>query len=332
MLDFKVITEKIKKPLIFFTILIAILMIASNYLTEISKNNDSLIPSRNKNIIMLQKERENTIDVMIIGDSETYNSFSPLKMWKNYGITAFVGGQSGQTIQEAYSMLETAFENQSPKVVMLETNIMFRAQKGVQGMKHNLVEIGNYWFPVFRYHDVWKPMLLGNKYADEVYKGFILRSAIQPYKGGEYMIETEEKQQITDMVSDYMEKIVAMCEKHDAKLFLISAPSPLNYNYKKHNTISEFAQKNNLDYLDLNLRIDELGIDWNMDTFDKGDHLNLLGANKVSDYTGKYLKDLYNLEDNRNLNDSTWGRELKKYDKIVSKKIQLMKLNNKEKI
>lgn len=332
MLDFKVITEKILKPLIFVTILIAILIIASNYLTELSKNNDSLIPSRNKNIIMLQKEPENTIDVIIIGDSETYNSFSPLKMWENYGITAFVGGQSGQTIQEAYSMLETAFENQSPKVVMLETNVMFRAQKGVQGMKNNLVEIGNSWFPVFRYHDVWKPMLLGNKYIDEVYKGFIIRNGIRPYEGGEYMIETEKKQQMTDMVSNYMERIIAMCEKHDAKLLLISAPSPINYNYKKHNTITEFAQKYNLNYLDLNLIINELGIDWNMDTFDKGDHLNLLGANKVSDYTGKYLKDLYNLEDNRNLNDSTWGRELKKYDKIVSKKIQLMKLNNKEKI
>ena len=36
---------------------------------------------------------------------------------------------------------------------------------------------------------------------------------------------------------------------------------------------------------------DEIGIDYNTDTYDAGLHLNLSGAEKLSKYFGKYLTD-----------------------------------------
>ena len=72
-------------------------------------------------------------------------------------------------------------------------------------------------------------------------------------------------------------------------IILVSSPSAINYDYTKHNGIAEWADAHGVEYLDLNL-IDEIGIDWSTDTKDAGDHINLSGAIKVSNYLAGYVK------------------------------------------
>lgn len=94
-----------------------------------------------------------------------------------------------------------------------------------------------------------------------------------------------------------MDQIVRLCKKNGIQIFLYSAPSPRNYCFQKHNTIMKYAKKNGLKYLNLNMKTKELGIDGSEDSLDKGNHLNILGAVKVSDYLGSYLKKEYDLKD-----------------------------------
>ena len=96
-----------------------------------------------------------------------------------------------------------------------------------------------------------------------------------------------------------MEDIKKMCRENDAELLLVSAPSPCNYNYKKHNALESYAKENGLPYIDLNMKTEELGINWKTDSYDKGDHLNLSGAQKVTAYMAKYLKENYSIPDHR---------------------------------
>ena len=131
MRDFRKKVKKRCRSILFFLLLLLLLSGTSKGITELSKRDDNLIQSRNKSIIKIQKEPEDTIDVLFLGDSLAYTSFSPMQMWSDHGFTSFVGSQAGQKIQESYSMLRTALEKQNPKVVVLETNVLFREMKGL---------------------------------------------------------------------------------------------------------------------------------------------------------------------------------------------------------
>ena len=72
--------------------------------------------------------------------------------------------------------------------------------------------------------------------------------------------------------------------------------------------------------MDLNLKLEELGIDWKKDSLDGGDHLNLSGAKKATAYLGQYLKDACGLEDRRGQDAyDEWDKKAKKYKKKVQK-------------
>ena len=101
-------------------------------------------------------------------------------------------------------------------------------------------------------------------------------------------------------VGEGMEKKEELCEKNNAQLLLVSMPSPKNWNHKRHAEIQKYADGKGITYLDLNKKGEELGLNWTEDTQDKGDHLNVYGAEKVTSYLGNYLEENYELEDHRN--------------------------------
>lgn len=325
MRDFKMLWKKLGKGFVFLLILYVIFVQVTEQIISASIKDNGMGQNRNKNLVRIRKEAENTVDVLVLGDSLSYTSFSPLQLWKKHGFTSYVCGQPGQKIQETYYMLKSALEAQKPRVVVLETNVMFRVQGGLAGIEKSVEEWGNYYFQVFRYHDVWKSLILKKQTGEKSYKGFGFRCSVRPYKGGSYMKETAENERITELVQDYMDKILELCDKEGAKLFLYSAPSPLNYNSRIHNSLEQYAAERSVDYLDLNLRLDEMGINWKTDSLDRGDHLNLSGARKSTEYLGEYLKSRYELPDHReDAAYAEWAAESEGYEKRAEEKIEEM--------
>ena len=297
--------KKLKRVILFLLVFAVLLWACSAGIQIIVRNVSGSVSGRSRVFASVSAEKKNTIDVLVAGDSESYTSVSPMDLWDRAGIAAYDCGQPGQRIQETYYILKTVFRTQSPKLVLFETNTMFRPPGFLKNVQLSLTEPLAYHFPVIKYHNAWKALFDGPGGPKKSYKGFEIRDKVVSYEGDEeYMKETKDKAQIPEVVRIYMEKIKRLCEKNGADLLLVSAPSPKNYNYKKHNSLEEYARENDLPYVDLNMKFRDIGIDWKMDSYDRGDHLNISGARKVTAYIGEYLADNYDLPDRRN--DDGW--------------------------
>ena len=113
--------------------------------------------------------------------------------------------------------------------------------------------------------------------------------------------ETDEgSQPLGSNAMSYLDKIRELCDKNGIKLVLVKAPSLSPEWYDTWNQqIVDYAQKYDLDYVNLLEKADEVGIDYNTDTYDGGLHMNIYGAEKCADYLGRYLKEHFSLKDMR---------------------------------
>lgn len=261
-----------------------------------------------------------SVDLLVMGDSESYTSVSPMQLWEEQGITANVCGQPGQKIQNTYFMLRTALRIQSPKILLLETNLMFREPGPVAEIHAVLRKSLQNGISDFKYQTYQKTVNKGKWAGELCYKGFVIRGGVSPFHSGDYMKKKEKAAEIPGSVLNYMGAIRALCRRQGIQLVLFSAPSPKNYNYMRHNAIVSYAEKYGIPYVDLNLQVKELGMNWKTDSYDKGDHLNLHGAKKVTAWVGRYMKNSGGLTDHRGeLAYRTWDEELQKYRESIKK-------------
>lgn len=239
----------------------------------------------------IMSEKENSIDVIFLGDSESYSAFIPLSIWNESGVSSYVCGSTLQKLCYSYKLLSTTFKHQSPKIVVLETDTLFSRFSGANVITSKAQDA----FCIFKYHDRWKSLLPKGwqssdiKERDERARGYLYSTAQSPASTDGYMAPSDKAQTVPKECLKYIEKIKALCEKNGAQLLLVSVPSTKNWSMEKHNGVDALARRLGLRFIDMNLLQNEIPIDWATDTRDKGDHLNYYGAAKVSAYMGRFL-------------------------------------------
>lgn len=265
-------------------------------------------------------EKENTVDVLVLGDSESYASITPMQIFKQTGYTSYVCGTGAQTLDYTTVLLHRAFEKQSPKIVILETNAIYREVSA----KNVLISKLTNYFSVFQYHNRWKSLgwhdFTGKSnftWTDDC-KGYIYKTTVVPSQKRDHMQPTDFAAEIPGRNVRLVEQIHDFCEENGAKLVLVSTPSTINWSYARHNGIQALARDLGCEYLDLNLKNDQIQINWDTDTYDKGDHLNYSGAVKVTNYLCGYLTGTGLLQDHRDdPGYAKWHDSLQKYEALV---------------
>lgn len=260
-----------------------------------------------------------SIDVLFLGDSEAYSSFVPLDLWEETGIPSFVCSSLDQKTYETLELLKMALSCQKPKVVVLETNVLYRVYPSTDALAPMLES----HIPALRYHDRWKSLKSADFFslphftADSPDRGYHLLTDAEGAGLEGYMRPMDEWEPLSRQNLGNLKKLQALCQKNGASLLLYSAPSPTNWTMRRHNTVRDTAEALGLVYIDGNLQ--DLGIDWEADTYDGGDHLNYFGAHKVTAWMAQYLRETYALEDKRRSPEyAQWDIDLTAFRQRVS--------------
>lgn len=289
-------------------------------------------------------------DVIFLGDCDVYANFSPMEMWRNYGITAYVRGSSQQFIWQSYYLLEETLTYETPKAVVFnvnaiqygkddpkateEQNRMTMDQLRWSASMFNMVkdsmkdneDFWSYLFPVLRYHDRFDKLTKADftnlfSKPDVTYNGYLPNHGTDPMGRLPSTRPLPPSYDFPAECYDYLDKMVALCKEKGIELILIRAPRQHNpYWYDRQDELVwEYAEKNNLFYYNFADRADEIGLDFTTDTYDKGEHLNHTGAVKLSNYFASILKQNHGISDHRN--DSSlaaqYNEKLKKYDEAI---------------
>lgn len=264
-------------------------------------------------------------DVIFIGDCEVYESFSPIILWEQYGITSFIRGSPQQLIWQSYYLLEETLKYETPKVVVfnilsmkygepqkeeynrLTLDGMRMSPSKIKSIQASMMEdehVLDYLFPLLRYHSRWHELTQEDfKYMfkkDKLFhNGYYMRADVRPVK----TIPAAKKlpnYQFSEKSYYYLDLIVGKCKEKNIDLVLIKAPSLYPHWYDEWDMqIQEFAEKHDILYLNFLNLTEHVGIDYSTDTYDGGLHLNLSGAEKMSTYFGNILSEIYQLPDHR---------------------------------
>jgi len=135
-----------------------------------------------------------------------------------------------------------------------------------------------------------------------------------------YMTGSEEAEPVDRINRWYLKRIAEVCRKNGVQLLLLSMPSVKNWTSEKHNACAALAEEIGVPFVDLNEMREEVPIDWNEDTRDRGDHLNNAGMRKVCRWLGPWLRDTYGVEDHRDdpAYNETWTDMFEEYMERIS--------------
>ena len=262
-----------------FLSVLAILIIAASLAVKPKYGEVYDISKTNRKQIAVSAEKKDSIDVFFAGDSVVYRSISPLQLFADHGFTSYDLSDSALRLCDAVSMVETAYEKHSAKVIVLETDALFTdasPHRDVYAHPANALED---LLPIFHYHvfyKTWLPSVAAESSTVDLHnllKGFEYTDSVIAYEGSaDYMKEGPSRARMSKECLDYLNELHSFAKEKGAELLLVSVPRPLGWNDARHDAVADWAEKNSVSYTDLNK--EDIGIDWKTDTMDAGDHMS----------------------------------------------------------
>ncbi len=283
-------------------------------------------------------------DVLFVGDCEVYESFVPTVLWEEYGIRSYVRGSAQQLVWQSYYLLEETFRYEMPKTVVFNVLALkygtpqneaynrmtldgmkwsatkWRAIRASMTAEESMIE---YLFPLLRFHSRITSLTSDDaRYmfsSPEVsHNGYLMQTGIVPMTDEEVYVRGLSDYTLPATAMEYLDRMRTLCEKKGSELILIKAPTN-SWGYwwydEWDDQIVDYAAKNDLSYYNFISACDEIGIDWQTDTYDRGVHLNVYGAEKMTRYFGKLLCEKHGYEANKLAqgSDAAWDARVSRY-------------------
>jgi len=324
------------KILVFFVVLAIVLQVLSQ--AVFTKGDAATYNNKYANAYSYMLEPENTIQVAAFGNSDLYSAIAPTVVWQTAGITSTNVASPLQSVRQSYMMLEQFLKKQSPQVVVIETDMLYKHQpdrdrdyskeQGEQALDtlfdmtdaERMDDFIKSRFSIFVFHDKWKALFKTQKMAerDLASHGYHLSLKVKPFKLEDFMKKSDNLDTMTYVQEQGITDVINLCKSKGIQVLLMEMPSMNSWSYERHNAMEAFAKAQGVRFLDFNVLWDELGISEKTDFRDRGNHMNYYGAQKVSAYYGEYLAQEFGLEDLRgNADYSFWDDSIAEFQKAV---------------
>lgn len=270
-------------------------------------------------------EPKNSIDVLILGDSNAYSACSPMYIWNKYGIPTYVAAEGFQNVTGASNLLDEVLTCQKPKLVVFDVNMLWTGKTTLKKVENNLKNMAYKYLPLAQYHNRWKSMDVKEMFEVKDYtyrsasRGQYLSMEVKPFTGQSKMVKTNAVEDIPEVSRVLLDKLISKCNENGIKMMFMETPTAKSWNYARHNAMVKYAKQKKIDFVDMNTLEGKYAIDWSTDTRDGGRHLNCDGAEKVSAYLGKYISEHYSFKDKRDSEKyADWNNDYLDYIKYMS--------------
>lgn len=336
------------KRIIAAVVFICILVVSVNSLGYFFRPDDMNTESFN----YLYKEDKDTLNVVCLGSSAMYRFWIPQEAYEEEGFTSAMIASAAQDIKAIPYLMDEVAKTQDVDLFVVEVrnSIARRAniladrfdQEDATGsfayvatsMKQSadrvkmidqiLVEDENntkleWSVPLLKYHDNVHAFSadkiverLNGANEDDMYVrqvATITPNEQKPFVADEQYVFPEEDKEEFDMV---VEKANELGKK---VLFVATPYSPGKVRGALHLQMNAYLEQQGYDYIDLNQYVDQIGLDFSTDYYD-GIHTNIAGAQKVTTYLAKYLKENYDMQPRLDESQTAhWEKMCTKWDK-----------------
>ena len=276
-------------------------------------------------VIEFYAQKNNTIDVLVVGSSHAGMNLDSAAFWDKEGISAYVMWGSVQPFWNSYYFIKEALKTQKPKVIVLEVDAATydfeysdssRQITNTAGLKLSLNKISSVMASTEP--SKWIGLLLGYPYYHDRYseitkndfnyfpwskglenkKGTSVRFGTYAY-GPEYCGDITECMPIYEKEEQYLRKIIEYCQDIGQPLVLISTPVLTRRNNQPYyNTVKNIADEYKVEYYNFNLMDEETGFN-GTHYWQDANHLNTEGARTITSWLARKLKEEYDLVDHR---------------------------------
>ena len=309
---------KTVKLLISTLCFLAILILLVNGLTFITRNKNEA-----DLVYPYYDEEPNSLDVIFLGSSHIMCGIYPLELYQEYGIASYDYTSSALVLPQAYYQVVEALRTQTPKVLVLDIsgvayeNIKIGSPEYVHvqldNMKwslnkveaiHDLIENPSdrleYYFPLLKFHTRWKELQAEDFQAiTGGTKGARVSDIVLEVASPVQIMPEDYVSPIAEYPETYLRKILDYCRERNTQVVLLNLPAiPSDTAQGTYNAVSAIAEEYGVPYLNLLHHLDAIGFDYTTDLRDTS-HCNRSGAEKVTSYVGKFLKENYDLPDRR---------------------------------
>lgn len=280
----------------------------------------------NQHMYKIAHTPDNSFDVILAGPSHMQLAVQPAQLFGEQGIASCNISTTAQSIPTTYHLLKEMIPRHNPEVVVVDLFCLFCPDKLFHPARlHQAIDFfplsknkidtiqdlisenqQEFYVPFILYHDRWKELdrydYVMYRYANETFQ---LARGCTVFNAPFTPVPEDQTAEIPEIPLRYLEQIVTLCKETHTQLLFTVIPYRADcdnndvsavYQQQLFNTVAQLSSDWGVDYLNGLHYLEQMDFDFTTDMLEYS-HVNTSGAQKISAFYGKYLREHYSIPD-----------------------------------